>query len=209
VPIVLIGSSPLVLVANPGVPASSVKDLIAYARERPGQLNFGSFGIGSNSHLAAELFNSLANIQASHVPYRGSPQALNDLIGGRIQYTFDGVQTSLGFIQAGTIRLLAVAGPERSPLLPNAPTISESGIPGFDATLWSGLFAPAGTPKPVIELLNRKMDALLREPATKELFAKVGIEAKGGDASALAGRVESEMRKWVGIAREKNIRVEP
>ena len=151
VPIVLVSSSPLLLVVPPSLPASSVNDLIALGRNRPGELSFASYGTGSINHLGAELFNSMANIHANHVPYRGSAPALADLIAGRIHYTFDGVSTSLSYIQAGTIRVLGAAGPRRSPVLPDVPTIAETALAGFDTTVWFGLFAPAGTPRPLVE----------------------------------------------------------
>jgi tripartite-type tricarboxylate transporter receptor subunit TctC len=166
-PIVLISSSPLLLIVPPSLPAKSVAELIALARGRPGELSFGSYGTGSINHLGAELFNFMAGIQAGHVPYRGSAPALTDLIGGRLHYLFDGVSTSLGYIQAGSVRMLGVAGPSRSPILPDAPTIAESGLPGFDTMVWFGLFAPAGTPRPIIDILNAKSNAVLALPAVK------------------------------------------
>jgi tripartite-type tricarboxylate transporter receptor subunit TctC len=207
-PVILVGSSPLVLVVNPSLPAKSVRELIDLARAKPGEFSYGSFGTGSINHLAGELFNSLADIKTNHIPYRGSAPALTDLVGGRIHYTFDGVQTSIGFIRAGTLRLLGVTAPQRTPLLPDAPTVAEAGVGGFDAILWNGFFAPANTPKPVIELLNSKMNAVLADPSVREAFAKLGIEAMGGSPDVLVKRVEGELRKWAHIAREKNIRVD-
>src|SRR3954451_21234765 len=176
VPVVLVSSSPLLLVVPASLPAKSGTDLIALARRRPGELSFASYGTGSINHLGAELFNSMAGIQANHIPYRGSDPALADLIGGRIDYTLDGVSTSLGYIQAGTIRVLGVAGPHRTPVLPDVPTIAETALAGFDTKVWFGLFAPAGTAKPIIELVNNKMNAVLAAPNIKESFEKLGIE---------------------------------
>jgi tripartite-type tricarboxylate transporter receptor subunit TctC len=175
-------------------------------RGRPGGLSFASYG--SINHLGAELFNSMAKIQANHVPYRGSAPAMTDLIAGRIDYMFDGVSTSLGYLQSGTIRVLGVAGPNRSPVLPDVPTISEAGLPGYDTMVWFGLFAPAGTPKPVVELVNRKTNAVLASPRVKEGLEKLGVEPVGGGADVLAGKVQSELGKWATIVREKNIRLE-
>ena len=132
---------------------------IRHIRQLPGELSFGSYGTGSINHLGAELFNSMAKIQANHVPYRGSAPAMTDLIAGRLNYMFDGVSTSLGYLQGGTIRVLGVAGPDRSPVLPDQPTISEAGLPGYDTMVWFGLFAPAGTPKPIVDLLNARTNA--------------------------------------------------
>ena len=142
-PVVLVSQSPLLMVVPPSLPAKSVAEFIALAQSKPGQLSFGSYGTGSINHLGAELFNSMAHIQTNHVPYRGSAPALTDLVGGRLDFVFDGVSTSLGYVQAGTLRLLGVAGLNRTPVLPDAPTISEAGVPGFDTSVWFGLFAPA------------------------------------------------------------------
>ena len=208
VPVVLMTSSPLLLIVPPLLPAKSVRELIALAQNRPSGLSFGSYGTGSINHLGAELFGSMAKITANHVPYRGSAPAMTDLIAGRLDYMFDGVSTSLGYLQAGTIRTLGVAGLNRSPVMPDQPTISESGLPGFDTMVWFGLFAPAGTPKPAVELLNRKMNAVLATPRVKEALEKLGVEPVGGSPDALAAKVQSELQKWATIVREKNIRLE-
>jgi tripartite-type tricarboxylate transporter receptor subunit TctC len=208
VPVVLLSSSPLLLIVPQASPAKSVGELIALGRGRPGGLTFASYGTGSINHLGAELFNSMAKIQANHVPYRGSAPAMTDLIAGRIDYMFDGVSTSLGYLQSGTIRVLGVAGPNRSPVLPDLPTISEAGLPGYDTMVWFGLFAPAGTPKPIVTLLNSKANAVLASPRVKEGLEKLGVEPVGGGADVLAGKVQSELSKWATIVREKNIRLE-
>jgi tripartite-type tricarboxylate transporter receptor subunit TctC len=208
VPVVLLSSSPLLLIVPQASPAKSVGELIALGRGRPGGLSFASYGTGSINHLGAELFNSMAKIQANHVPYRGSAPAMTDLIAGRIDYMFDGVSTSLGYLQSGTIRVLGVAGPNRSPVLPDLPTISEAGLPGYDTMVWFGLFAPAGTPKPIVTLLNSKANAVLASPRVKEGLEKLGVEPVGGGADVLAGKVQSELSKWATIVREKNIRLE-
>jgi tripartite-type tricarboxylate transporter receptor subunit TctC len=207
-PIVLISSSPLLLIVPPPSPAKSVSELIALARSRPGELSFGSYGTGSINHLGAELFNSMAKIQANHVPYRGSAPALTDLMAGRLHYMFDGVSTSLGYLQAGTIRALGVAGPKRSPVLPDQPTISEAGLPGYDTMVWFGLFAPAGTPKSIVDRVNSATNAVLASPRVKEALEKLGIDAVGGSPGVLASKVQSELQKWAAIVREKNIRVD-
>jgi tripartite-type tricarboxylate transporter receptor subunit TctC len=208
VPVILLTTSPLLLIVPPILPAKSVSELIALARSKPGELSFGSYGTGSINHLGAELFNSMAHIQANHVPYRGSAPAMTDLIAGRLHYLFDGVSTSLGYMQAGTIRSLGVAAPARSPILPDQPTIAEAGLPGFDTMVWFGLFAPAGTPKPVVDLLNSKANVVLASPAVKDGLAKLGVEAAGGRADILAGKVQAELQKWAIIVREKNIRLD-
>jgi tripartite-type tricarboxylate transporter receptor subunit TctC len=208
VPVVLVSTSPLLLIVPPTLPANSVGEFIALARSRPHQLTFGSYGTGSVNHLGAELFNSMAKIEANHVPYRGSAPMLTDMIGGRLDYALDGVSTSLGYIEAGTVRLLGVAGPNRSPVLPEQPTIAEAGLPGFDTMVWFGLFAPAGTPKPIVDIINAKTNAVLALPQVKQSFAKLGIDPAGGGPQVLADKVKSELAKWATIVREKNIRLE-
>jgi tripartite-type tricarboxylate transporter receptor subunit TctC len=207
-PVVLVSTSPLLLVVSPAVPAKTAQEFIALARGQPGQLSFGSYGTGSINHLSIELFNSMTGIQANHIPYRGAAPALTDLIAGRIQYTFDGVSTSLGYIQSGTIRLLAQTGRTRSPILSDYPTIAESAVPGYDTSVWFALFAPAGTPKPIVDLINSRMNAVLALPQIRESFAKLGIEPQGGGPDVVAGRVQREMQKWSTIVRDKNIRIE-
>lgn len=208
VPIVLLSTSPLVLVANPAVPAKSAQELIALAKSKPGTLSFGSYGPGSINHLGAELFNSMADIQSNHVPYRGSAPMMTDLIGGRLDYAFDGVSTSLGYVQAGSVKLLGIAGTNRSPVHPNEPTISESALPGFDTMVWFGLFAPAGTTKAIVDILNSKANIALAAADVRASLQKLGIEAAGGTPEVLANKVETEMKKWVRLVREKNIRVD-
>jgi tripartite-type tricarboxylate transporter receptor subunit TctC len=208
VPVVLLTSSPLLLIVPQASPANDVGELIAAGRSHPGALSFGSYGTGSINHLGAELFNSMAKIEANHIPYRGSAPAMTDLIARRLDYMFDGVSTSIGYLQSGTIRALGVAGSNRSPVLPDLPTISEAGLPGYDTMVWFGLFAPVGTPKAAIELLNRKANAVLYSPRVKEGLEKLGIEPVGGPPDVLASKVQSELGKWATIVREKNIRLE-
>jgi len=207
-PIALIATSPLMLIASPALPANSVAGLIKLARDKPGELAFGSFGTGSINHLAIELFQQMAGIKTNHIPYRGSAPAMTDLIAGRIHYTIDG-PAALSFIRANTAKLLGVGSSKRWTVFPDAPTIAESGVPGYEALTWFGLFAPAATPKPVIEMLNGKLNAALATDRAKDSFQRLGLDAAGGAPDVLATTVQREIRKWVDIAREKSIRVEP
>jgi tripartite-type tricarboxylate transporter receptor subunit TctC len=207
-PVALITSAPLVLVANNAVPVKTAANLIALAKTEPGELSFGSYGTGSSNHLVAELLNTLAGIETNHIPYRGSAPMMTDVIGGRIQFAFDGVAATLGYIRSNTVRLLGVSSLKRSPVLPDEPTISESAVPGFEAMVWFGLFAPAGTPKVVVDLLNSKVNAALAPPEVREGFLNVGNEPVGGGPEILAATVQAELRKWTTIVREKNIRIE-
>jgi tripartite-type tricarboxylate transporter receptor subunit TctC len=208
VPVVQVTTSPLVLIVPPELPVKSVEELIALARSKPGEFSFASYGTGSINHLSAELFNAMAGIQANHIPYRGAAPALTDLMAGRIHYTFDGVATSLGYAHSGKIRILGVAGPKRSPVIPDTPTITEKALPGFETVVWFGLFAPAKTPAPAVALINRKVNELLAMPSIQESFTKLGIEGVGGTPEALAARVKFEMDKWAKLVRERNLRFE-
>jgi tripartite-type tricarboxylate transporter receptor subunit TctC len=205
-PIGLIGTSPFLLIAHPSVKAQSAPELIALARGHPGELNFASFGNGSINHLGLELFNSLANIDAKHVPYRGGAPALADLIAGRVQYTFDG-SAAVPAIRAGQVKLLAVGSAQRWHVFADTPTVSESALPGFDLSTWYGLFAPAKTPQAVIDLMNAKLNAALAVPQAKDSFVKMGFDPAGGAPEVLAKKVRDEVAKWADIARQKNIRV--
>ena len=207
-PVALITSAPLMLVANNDVPVKTAADLVALAKAKPGTLSFGSYGTGSSNHLVAELLNTMAGIETNHIPYRGSAPMMTDLIGGRIQFAFDGIAVTLGYIRGNTIRLLGVSTSKRSPVLPDEPTIAESAVPGFESSVWFGLFAPAGTPKAVIDLLNSKVNAALAPPEVREGFLRVGNEPVGGGPEILAARVQAELQKWTTIVREKNIRIE-
>jgi tripartite-type tricarboxylate transporter receptor subunit TctC len=208
-PVALITSAPLVLLANNDVPVKTTADLIALAKAKPGTLSFGSYGTGSSNHLVAELLNTMAGIETNHIPYRGSAPMMTDLIGGRIQFAFDGVAATLGYIRGGTVRLLGISSIKRTPLHPDEPTIAESAVPGFDATVWFGLFAPAGTPKAAVDLLNSKINVALQQPEVREGFLKVGNEPVGGGPDVLAAKVQAELQKWTTIVRDKNIHIEP
>jgi tripartite-type tricarboxylate transporter receptor subunit TctC len=207
-PVALITSAPLVLVVNNDVPVKAATELIALAKAKPGALSFGSYGTGSNNHLIAELLNTMAGIETTHIPYRGSAPMMTDLIGGRIQFAFDGVATTVGYIRSGTVRALGVSSARRSAVLPDLPTIAESAVPGFDADAWFALFAPTGTPKAAVDLLNSKVNAALAAAEVREGFLKLGNEPVGGGPEVLAAKVQSELQKWTTIVRDKNIRID-
>jgi tripartite-type tricarboxylate transporter receptor subunit TctC len=206
-PIGLIGTSPFLLITHPTVPVNSTKDLIALAKSKPGEMNYASFGNGSINHLGAELFNSMANIDVRHIPYRGGAPALADLIAGRTNWTFDGT-AALPAIRAGQVKLLAVGSSQRWHVFPEVPTIAESALPGFDLSTWYGLFAPAKTPQPIIQQLNSRLNALLQLPEAKASFAKMGFDPAGGPPEVLTRKVQNEVSKWVDIAGKKNIKVQ-
>ena len=207
-PVGLIATSPLMLIAAPQLEAKTAGDLIKLAREKPGELAYGSYGTGSINHLAVELLQSMANIKVNHIPYRGSAPAMTDLIANRIQFTIDG-PAALGFIRAGTVKLLGVGSSKRWGVFPDAPTIAEGGVPGYESLTWFGLFAPAGTPKPVVAYLNGKLNEVLKSNRSKETLARLGVDPAGGGSEVLTKQVETEVAKWVKVATEKNIKIEP
>jgi len=208
-PIVLTSQSPLMMVTRPNLPAKTVGEFIALAREQPGKLSYGSYGVGSINQFAAELFNLMAKTETHHVPYRGSAPALADLMSGQIDYMFDGVSTSSGQVRSGTIRLLGIASLSRTPVMAEAPTIAESGVPGYDVPVWFGLFAPAGTDPAIVNVINKATNTALAMPDVKEAFAKLGFEPGGGSASVLAKKVETEIEKWKALVHERHISITP
>ena len=205
-PVMLIGSSPFMLLAAPSLEAKSVKDLLAMAKANPGKIDYASYGVGSINHLAGELFASLADIDVTHVPYRGSAPAMTDLIAGRVQYTFDG-PAAIGQVKAGKVKLLAVTSRGRWSVFPDVPSVAESGVPDFDVVTWFGLFAPAATPRAIVDYLNAKANAAIRTQATRDAFAQISFAPAGGNPDVLAAQVRTEIDKWVGIARKRNIRI--
>jgi tripartite-type tricarboxylate transporter receptor subunit TctC len=199
IPITQIGSTPNVLVVNPSVPATNVREFIAYAKANPGKLNFGSGSTGSAGHLAGELFKAMAGVEMTHVPYKGAAPAMNDLIGGQVQLMFDNLASSLAQVRAGKIRALAVTTAKRSPLAPDLPTIAESGLPGFDINTWFGLFVPAGTPHDVVERLHDEFTRALASPEVREKMLALGAEPVGSTPSEFAAYIRSEGEKYARI----------
>ncbi len=176
VPIAPLIDSDLVLVVHPSVPAKNLKELLALARAKPGTLNFGSSGPGSNYHMAAELLKHLTGIDIVHVPYKGSTGMRTDILSGQIQMLFDSVPTMAPMIKAGKVRALGTSGTKRSPILPDVPTLAEAGVPGFQATLWVGFMAPAGTPQPIVDKLNAEITKIVSRPDIKAAWEKQGAE---------------------------------
>ena len=203
-----IGYGTIVLVVPPSLGVSSVKDLIALAKSKPGQLTFASSGTGSNIHLTGEMFKQRAGIDIVHVPYKGSALMLPDLIEGRVSMALDSMPAHLPHIKSGRLRALAVASSQRSPQLPDVPTISEAGLPGFQSNTDYAMYAPAGTPKEIIAVLNRETVAVLGESDLKAKLAVLGIEVSGGTPEAMRAEVLSEFDKWSKVLKEGNIRQE-
>jgi tripartite-type tricarboxylate transporter receptor subunit TctC len=194
-PIALTAFVPNLLVVNPSVPATNLADFIAYAEANPGKLNFGSSGNGTSLHIAGELFNVLAGVNMTHVPYRGGALALTDLLAGQIQLMFEPVVEVIEQVRAGKVRALGVTTVKRSALLPDVPTIAES-LPGYEITGWNGLLAPAATPSDIITRLNRATDEALHSSAIREKLAEQGSEPAGGTPAEFGAFLDSELIKW-------------
>ena len=207
-PIGLIGHAPNSLVVHPSFPARTVAELVAYARANPGKVNFGSAGAGTVSHITGEYFAHSAGITLVHIPYKGTGPALTDLLGGHIPMAFAPIPASHANVSAGMLRALAVTSTTRSSLLPDVPTISESGLPGFDASLYYGLVAPAGTPRPVIDKLNKALQVALASDEVKKQLGLDGTEITPGTPEDYAAFIDKDERKWSRLVRESGVEQE-
>src|SRR5215470_16289862 len=196
VPVAPIISSDLVMVVPPSLKVSSLKDFIALAKAKPGALNFASSGQGSNYHMAGELLKAMAGIDMVHVAYRGSGGARTDVLAGQVQMMFDSVPTMAPLVLAGQVKALATTGKERSPILPDVPTMEEAGVPGYEATLWVGLMAPVGTPKPIVDKLNVEVNKVLARPDVKEILAKQGAIPMSMSPSEFDAFLRTQIAKW-------------
>jgi tripartite-type tricarboxylate transporter receptor subunit TctC len=200
-PISLVAVTPNILVVNPAVPAASVAELVALAKAQPGKLNFPSAGRGTSSHLAGELFNAMAKVDMVHVPYKGGGQAFTDLLGGQVQVFFATMPAAMPFVKTGKLRALAVASDQRSATLPELPTIAESGLPGYSAITWYGLLAPKGTPREIVQRLNREINEILKQPATREQLLAQGFEPAGNTPAEFAAFISNEIVKWARVVK--------
>jgi tripartite-type tricarboxylate transporter receptor subunit TctC len=207
-PIGMIGAAPSVLVVHPSMPVHSVAELIAYAKKAPAPLQYGSPGVGTVNHLAGEYLANEAGIKLLHVPYKGNGPALTDLLGGHIPMMFVPIPVAIGNIKAGTLRGLAIASAKRSNLLPDLPTLVESGIPNFEVALRYGLVAPAGTPRAVIVLLNKELNSALATEDVKRRLATEGAEALPSTPEAYAADIGGEEKKWGGLVKKLGLKVE-
>ena len=207
-PISLVATVQSVLVSHPALPVKSIKDLVALARSRPGQINYVSTGSGTSGHLMMELFKSMAGIDLVHVPYKTIGQAYADLTSGQVPLFFPTAPGALPHIQGGRIRPLGVAGASRSPALPGVPTIAESGVPGYDAGTWYPLLAPARTPRAVVEAVHRDLVHVLGLPDIRERLAAAGIEIVGGTPDELARHIRDEIPKWARVIKQSGARAD-
>jgi tripartite-type tricarboxylate transporter receptor subunit TctC len=207
-PVAPFSSGPGILIVNNSLPAKSVKEFIAYARTRPGQLNYGSAGNGAPSHLSVELLKVMARIDLTHVPYKGMAPALTDVIGGQIHLSLPTIPGGLPHAQAGRVRALGVSGAKRSPAAPEIPTIAESGLAGYEATNWYGIAAPAGTPRAIVIKLNAEITRILTLPDVRVRLLNIGMEAETGSPEAFADYLKLEVAKWAKVVKATGLRLE-
>jgi tripartite-type tricarboxylate transporter receptor subunit TctC len=207
-PIGLLAKGPNVLVVHPSLPVKSVKELIALAKQKPGDLQYASAGIGSFQHLGGELFKLTAGVDLLHVPFKGGGPAMIDVVGGHTKVMFSSMVQTVPQIKSGKLRALATGGQERSPVLPDLPTIAEAGVPGYEAVNWWGLVAPAGTAQPIIDKLNREIEVVQKSPEVQKQFATEGAEAVGMKPADFGGFMVSEMNKWEKVVKQGNIKAE-
>ncbi len=207
-PVSLYFNTPLYLVVNPALPVHTVTDLVRYGKANPGKLSFGSIGTGSSLHLTAELFRNATGVEATHVPYKGSVPAVTDLISGQIQFMFDAGTSSLPHVQAGKLRVLAVSSAARAEGTPDIPTVAEAGVPGFEASFWFGIVAPAGTPAPIVQRLAREIGEICRQPAMRERFKPAGVELVGSTPEQMAERIRLDFERWPAIQRAAGVQPE-
>ncbi len=207
-PVTLAASTPNVLVVHPSLPARTVKELIALARAKPGEINFASSGHGTPAHLAGELFNSMAGVILVHVPYKGAAPALADLLGGQVQLMFSTMPPAMPHVKDGKLRALAVTSRKRSPAAPELPTMDEAALPGFEAITWHGVVVPAGTSAAIIARLNREIVAILHLPEVVERLSSQGSEPVGSTPEEFAAYIRSESVKWAKVVRESGAKAE-
>jgi tripartite-type tricarboxylate transporter receptor subunit TctC len=207
-PIGLIASTPVVLMAHPSFPARSIADLIAMAKKEPGRINFGTPPPGTGGYLAAELFKSMSGAEMTIIPYKGTAALTTDLLGGHVPVGFNVIAPAMGSLQSGSLRAIATAGPNRSGLFPEVPTVDESGLPGFEAVLHYGLLAPAGTPKEIIARLNKELRALVAATDVRERIAAEGGDPLPSSPEQYAADIDREEAKWSVLIRKLNLKVE-
>ena len=207
-PVTILAAVPNILVVHPSLPVKNVKELIALAKAKPGQLNYASTGAGQSTHLSMELFKTMAGVDLVHIPYKGSAPALTDLLGGQVTLMFDNMPSSLPHVQGGKLRALAVSTLKRSPAMPQLPTVAESGLPGFEVSVWFAVLAPAGTPRDIVQRLNAVLVKALHAPDVKERLAGQGAEPIGNTPEAFAATMQRDLVKWAKVVKDSGARLE-
>ena len=205
-PITMIAAAPLLVVVHPSLPVKTIGELIQYAKTRPGQINFASSGTGSIAHLAPEMLNSMAKISLTHIPYKGTAPALVDLLGGQVQVMMNSAVSMLPLVRNGKLRGIATTGARRLTTLPEMPTVAESGVTGYEAASWYGILAPAQTPRPVIDTLNREIVAIMRRPELRERLIADGAEPVGNTPEEFAAYIKRELPRWAAVIKAAGIR---
>ena len=208
VPITLAGTTPNLLVANPNVPVNNVRELIAMAKAKPGGLNYASTGNGTSNHLSFELFKAMTQTQVTHVPYKGSAPAVTDLIAGQVQVMFDNTPNVLPHVKAGKLKAIAVSSKKRSALAPDVPTVDESGVPGYDVTVWFGILAPAGVPREIVQRLNTEMVKIMRSPEVTDRFNKAGVDVAASSSDEFSVFLKAEVVRWAKVVQDANIKAD-
>jgi tripartite-type tricarboxylate transporter receptor subunit TctC len=208
VPVILWSSEPNMLVVHPELPVKSVRELIDHAKANPGKLNFASSGNGTSQHLAGELFKLMAGLHIVHIPYKGGVGSMNDVLGGRVEMTFSSLIATRPFVQSGRLRALGVTSAERSPALPDVPSIAEAGLPGYEVNVWFGVLFPAGTPMQYVTRMNREIGKILADPEVKTKLTSQGSLPGGGTPEEFAAYIKSEKEKWARVVETAGIRIE-
>ena len=208
VPITLIARVPNMLVINPDIPAKNVAELITLLKANPGKYSFASSGNGTSQHLSGELFKSIAGVDMQHIPYKGSPPALQDVVGGQVAMTFDNITTAWPLAKGGKLRALAVTTAKRSAIAPDVPTLSESGLTGYEVGSWQGVFAPAGTPAAIVKRLNAEIVKIINMPDVKEKLIGLGAEPVGNTSEEFAALVKTEVAKWAEVVKKSGAKVD-
>ena len=207
-PVTLLVTIPYVVVVQPSFKAANIKELIALAKAKPNEINYGSGGSGSAPHLAAELFKTMADVRITHVPYKGSTPAITDTMSGQVQLTFTGIPSVMTQMKAGRLRPIGVTSLKRTAALPEVPTIAESGVPGYEVNPWFGVLLPARTPQPLVSRLNAEILKVLQLPATRERFAAEGFEAAGNTPAQFAAYIKAEQIKWGKVIKDAGIKAD-
>ena len=207
-PVSLVATVPLVVVVHPSVPATSIRELIALAKAKPGTLNYASGGTGTANHIAGELFKYMTSTDIVHVPYKGGGPALADVVGGQVQLLFNTMTSTVGFMNSGKLRALAVTGKQRSPSVPSLPTVAEAGVPGYDVGAWFGVVAPKGTRRPLVTQLNGEIVRITRLPEAREQFVAQGAEAVGSTPEEFSRHLRKEIDKWAKVAQAAKMRTD-
>ncbi len=208
-PVTMVAAGPTVLVVNPVVPGTTVKDLIAFAKAKPGQLTYGSAGFGSSAHLASEMFKIMATVDMVHVPYKGDPQAVADLMSGQIQMLFVGAWSSVAqHVNSGKLKALAVASAQPTPLVPDLPTVASAGLPNFEAIVWNGIVVPSGTPTAIVNRLQREISDSIRQADVRTKFHSMGVEPGGQSSAEFRQFLRAQLARWATVVKQAGIKPE-